>query len=78
MLLLLSWGCATDKKINLLEKRANYKNQSALNEAISAMNSPLLSKRVNGKSDYNIFIHPHNMPNGDRFVGGWISSRVLK
>lgn len=61
----LMYSCAHNEHVDELSLRANYEN------------SLEKSKRTKAKTA-EIYIFPHEMPNGDRFKGGMIDAVIEK
>ena len=68
-------SCASLQNLsqNLLEKRADYKHDNKVKTALEDLNSTslLAPKRTQSKTA-DIWVHPHEMPTGDYFLGGWV------
>jgi len=68
-------SCALNraKSENMLEKRAGYKSKKVVIESkggFTAIQKP--AKRV------KVYVYPHQLPNGDYFMGGYIFAEVEK
>jgi hypothetical protein len=75
--LLLS-SCATTRapSLNLLEKRSDYDNMGQIENELSSVDAPLLVPQRTNPTVTDIWIHPHEMPTGDYFRGGWIRTVI--
>jgi len=80
LILLLSTSCALNrvKGTNMLNKRSDYKSTKQIEDALSSADEALLSPERTKPSVADIWIHPHEMPSGDYFLGGWIRSIISK
>ena len=81
-LLLLSLNsCASMNRapsLNMLEKRADYNDQNEIKEALGEVDNPLLVPVRTNPTIADIWVHPHELPNGDYFRGGWIRTVVTR
>lgn len=70
-------GCSLSRVYgpNLLEKRADY-DGTLETEVFFEGKSPLLRPKRSKPQIADIWIHPHEMPSGDYFMGGWIRTLV--
>ena len=77
-LLLLTHACAINRapSQNLLERRADFKGMHEVEEALGAVDNPLLVPVRTEPQVADIWVHPHELPNGDYFRGAWIRTVV--
>ena len=77
---LLLNACATTRvpSINLLEKRADYEDVDQVKEALEKIAQPLLVPVRTKPIIADIWVHPHELPNGDYFRGGWVRTVVTR
>ena len=73
-------ACATTRvpSLNMLEKRSDYDNTGQIEDALSSVDTPLLVPQRTKPTVTDIWIHPHEMPTGDYFRGGWIRTVIAK
>lgn len=71
-------ACATTRapSLNMLEKRSDYDNTGQIEDALSSVDAPLLVPQRTKPTVTDIWIHPHEMPTGDYFRGGWIRTVI--
>lgn len=76
--LLLITSCATNRapSLNILEKRADYDGSRRLEDSVSNLDNPFFVPNRTEPKVADIWIHPHEMPTGDYFRGGWIRTIV--
>ena len=77
LLVLLTSSCSSMRalSLNFLEKKADYDGVHKTHHAIQELKGPLLAPKRTGPKMADIWIHPHEMPTGDYFLGGWV--RIL-
>ena len=81
LLLLFFNACASMDRapsLNMLEKRADYTHQNEIKEALGEVDNPLLVPVRTNPTVADIWVHPHELPNGDYFRGGWIRTVVTR
>ncbi|MBT4761936.1 MAG: hypothetical protein HOO06_09590 [Bdellovibrionaceae bacterium] len=73
-------ACSTTRapSLNMLEKRSDYSGVGQIEDALSSVNSPLLVPQRTKPIVTDIWVHPHEMPTGDYFRGGWIRTVISK
>mgnify|MGYP003331273387 CR=1 FL=1 len=73
-------SCALTRapSLNLLEKRSDYDNMGQVKEALDQVDHPLLVPVRTKPVIADIWVHPHELPNGDYFRGGWIRTVVTR
>ena len=73
-------GCAINRapSLNLLEKRADFKGVHEIEEALGAVDNPLLVPVRTEPQVADIWVHPHELANGDYFRGAWIRTIVSR
>ena len=78
LVIIFLYSCALTRaaSFNLLDQRADYSGENRLNDGLSELSGPLLTPRRTESKTADIFIHPHEMPSGDYFLGGWIRTIV--
>ena len=64
--------------LNMLEKRADYENVHEVKEALDQVDHPLLVPVRTKPLVADIWVHPHELANGDYFRGGWIRTVVTR
>ncbi len=64
--------------MNLLEKRSDFKGLGEVEEALGAVDNPLLMPVRTEPQIADIWVHPHELPNGDYFRGAWIRTVVAR
>jgi len=69
-------GLMRAPSLNLLNSEADYKGEKRLQNAMSDLEQPLLVPNRTSPKVTDIWIHPHEMPSGDYFRGGWIRTIV--
>lgn len=71
---LLVSGCAINRapSLNMLEQTADYDASKQTSESLGELKGPLLTPYRTEPQMTDILIHPHEMPTGDYFLGGWI------
>lgn len=67
-------GCVITRapSLNMLEQTADYDGSRRTEESLGELNGPLLNPVRTESRMTDILIHPHEMPTGDYFLGGWI------
>lgn len=78
-LLLLLPACSMMNRmpsLNMLERRADYNGLRRVEEHLSSLDGPLLVPQRTQPKVADIWVHPHEMPTGDYFRGGWIRTLV--
>ena len=78
LMLCLLPACAVTRapSLNMLEVRADYDDKAQLDDALDTADAlPLEPKRSEARVA-DIWIHPHELPTGDYFRGGWIRTLV--
>ena len=80
ILVLFLAACSTTRapSLNMLEKRADYNGKHQVNEVISEFEPSILIPNRTSAKVADIWIHPHEMPTGDYFRGGWIRTLISK
>lgn len=73
-------GCAMTRapSLNMLEKSADYENLGEIKEALDEVDHPLLVPIRTKPVVADIWVHPHELANGDYFRGGWIRTVVTR
>lgn len=73
-------SCATTRSpsLNLLEKASDYENMHQIREALDQVDHPLLIPVRTKPVIADIWVHPHELPSGDYFRGGWIRTVVSR
>ena len=73
-------ACAMTRapSLNMLENRADYGNISEIKEALDEVDHPLLVPIRTKPIIADIWVHPHELANGDYFRGGWIRTVVTR
>ena len=73
-------SCASTRapSLNLLEKTSDYQNMHQVKEALDQVDHPLLVPIRTQPVVADIWVHPHELPNGDYFRGGWIRTVVTR
>lgn len=61
---------------NLLDKRADFTGAHQVQEALEAIDNPLLVPVRTEPMIADIWVHPHELPSGDYFRGAWIRTIV--
>lgn len=71
-------SCAMTRapSLKLLEKRSDFDGIYQIEEALSAVDNPLLVPVRTEPIVADIWIHPHELSNGDYFRGAWIRTIV--
>ena len=71
-------ACATSRapSLNMLERRSDYNGVGQIEDALSSVDTPLLVPQRTKPTITDIWIHPHEMPTGDYFRGGWIRTVI--
>ncbi len=78
--ILLSSACAMNRapSENLLEKRADYEGLHEIESSLQAVDNPLLVPIRTQPIVADIWVHPHELANGDYFRGGWVRTVVSR
>ena len=73
-------ACAINRapSLNMLEKRSDYENVYQIKEALDQVDHPLLVPIRTKPVIADIWVHPHELPNGDYFRGGWVRTVVTR
>ena len=71
-------SCAVHRtpSLNMLEKRSDYEGSRQIKKELSSLQGPLLVPQRTESKITDIWIHPHEMPTGDYFRGGWIRTII--
>ena len=77
-LMALTQSCAMTRapSLQLLEKRADFDGSHQVEEALTAVDNPLLVPIRTEPLVADIWIHPHELPSGDYFRGAWVRTIV--
>ncbi|MBI2603757.1 MAG: TraV family lipoprotein [Deltaproteobacteria bacterium] len=80
ILLIIAQGCALNRapSLNLLEKRADFDGINEIETSLQAVDNPLLVPVRTEPVVADIWVHPHELPNGDYFRGAWIRTVVTR
>lgn len=80
LIILFLCSCAMNRapSMRLLEKRADFDGKYRLDSALSEIESPLLVPKRTVPVMADIWVHPHELPNGDYFRGAWIKTLITK
>jgi hypothetical protein len=62
--------------LNMLNQESDYDGHGRLKQTVSSLDRPLLVPSRTNPKVTDIWIHPHEMPTGDYFRGGWIRTIV--
>jgi hypothetical protein len=78
MVNLFLFSCAMNRApgMKMLEKVADYDSLKRVDEELDSVRRPLLIPRRTKALVTDIWIHPHEMPTGDYFQGGWIRTVI--
>lgn len=78
VMLCLLPACAMTRapSLNMLEVRADYDGKAQLDDALGAADELPLEPNRSEPRIADIWIHPHELPTGDYFRGGWIRTLV--
>ena len=73
-------ACAMTRapSLKMLDKRSDYDNIYGVQEALESVDQPLLVPVRTQPVIADIWVHPHELPNGDYFRGGWIRTVVTR
>lgn len=73
-------ACAINRapSLNLLEKRSDYDGVNGLEDALNAVDNPLLVPVRTEPLVADVWVHPHELANGDYFRGAWIRTVVSR
>lgn len=79
-ILALASSCALKRapSLRLLEQRADYDNVYKLQRALDDVNQPLLVPTRTAPVIADIWVHPHELGNGDYFRGAWVRTVVSR
>ena len=79
-ILILTQACVFTRapSLNLLEARADYDGMEDVERSLNAVDNPLLVPIRTEPRVADIWIHPHELPNGDYFRGAWIRTIVSR
>ena len=71
---LVMTGCAINRapSLNMLEQNADYDASKRTADSLGELKGPLLTPYRTEPQMTDILIHPHKIPTGDYFLGGWI------
>lgn len=71
-------GCAMMRapSLNMLSQESDYDGRGRLKQTLNSLDRPLMVPNRTNPKVTDIWIHPHEMPNGDYFRGGWIRTIV--
>lgn len=71
-------ACGTMRapSLNMLDRRSDYTGENRASETLDDLDRPLLVPDRTKPQITDIWIHPHEMPTGDYFRGGWIRTIV--
>ena len=64
--------------LNMLDKRADFNGMNEVEEALQAVDNPLLVPVRTEPLVADIWVHPHELSNGDYFRGAWIRTVVSR
>lgn len=69
-------SCASHNKpqISFLEKRADYEDKERQKAQIKDLKASFISLKRTEPHLADIWIHPHELPSGDFFQGGWVKT----
>ena len=71
-------ACQSTPHKNMLDITADYSGEHHVDRTLNQLSGNILGpKRVEAKIT-NIFVYPHEMDNGDYFMGGWVKTVVSK
>lgn len=72
-------SCSTMRapSINMLETRADYNGELKADAVLEGQAPLLVPNRTRAKVT-DIWVHPHEMPTGDYFRGGWIRTLISR
>ena len=71
-------ACQSMSHQNMLNFTADYNGDHHAERTIGQLSGNILGpKRVEAKIT-NIFVYPHEMDNGDYFMGGWVKTVISK
>ena len=66
-------SCASSvPSINLLDTLGDYDRKHETNTALKDLSAPKFGPKRTKTKIAEILVHPHEMPTGDYFLGGWI------
>ncbi len=73
-------ACSTVRapSLNMLKKRADYRDINHIESSLNSIENPLLVPSRTHPMVADIWVHPHEMPTGDYFRGGWIRTIVTR
>ena len=67
-------GCAINRvpSLNMLDRRSDYTEKLRAEKELSSLSDGLLIPHRVQPEITDVWIHPHEMPTGDYFLGGWV------
>ena len=73
-------GCSINRapSLNLLEKRSDYQGSEATKESTQNLRGSLYEPKRTETKTTDVFVHPHELPGGDYFMGGYIRAIVVQ
>ena len=73
-------SCAINRapSLNLLKQEADYEGIHQVEDSLKAVDNPLLVPIRTEPIVADLWIHPHELPSGDYFRGGWIRTVVTR
>jgi hypothetical protein len=73
-------ACAINRapSLNLLERRADFDGMHGIEASLNAVDNPLLVPVRTEPVVADIWVHPHELPNGDYFRGAWVRTVVTR
>ena len=73
-------ACAINRapSLNLLERRADFDGMYGIESSLNAVDNPLLVPVRTEPVVADIWVHPHELPNGDYFRGAWVRTVVTR
>lgn len=77
-LLLESCSITRAPSLNLLEKRSDFDGVQEIEAALEAVDNPLLVPVRTEPLVADIWVHPHELANGDYFRGAWIRTVIAR
>lgn len=63
---------------NLLEKRTDRNGDYQIEQALKSVDHPLLTPTRTEPIIADIWVHPHELANGDYFRGAWIRTLITR
>ena len=64
--------------LNLLEKRSDYQGSEAAKDSAASLRGSLYEPRRTETKTTDVYVHPHELPGGDYFMGGYIRAIVVQ